>query len=221
MNNRFDYLKESERTLSGSFYGDKIPYHSTVQALEKFTIIAGVLDQIKKGIFYGKNIDKDGITPYNCESFKDNKDLFHAVIGIATEAGELVEAFLRSINSASGIDKVNLAEEVGDSFWYAAIIAREAGLTFEEIQHTNIAKLKARFPEKFSELHAIHSDLATEREILEVGSKPVELPQSIQAEVGCISKAKLIEALEAISEGAGVELMGAEKSAEWIFKNYA
>ena len=71
--------------------------------------------------------------------------------------------------TASGhpIDLVNVAEELGDIFWYAALIAKEAGLTFEEIQAKNIAKLKARYPEKFDDVLAENRDLEKERKILE------------------------------------------------------
>ncbi len=45
----------------------------------------------------------------------------HALTGIATEIGELVEAVV--INKTT--DKVNLHEEIGDVWWYLAILAHQ------------------------------------------------------------------------------------------------
>jgi len=72
------------------------------------------------------------------------------------------------------LDRVNMAEEVGDLFWYIAIIAYELGFEFESVMEKNIEKLKARYGEKFSQEKANLRDLAQERSILETQemSKP-------------------------------------------------
>jgi hypothetical protein len=51
--------------------------------------------------------------------------------------------------------------------WYIAILLRELDLDFESLLQLNIDKLKARFPEKFTESHALNRDLDKERDILE------------------------------------------------------
>ena len=56
---------------------------------------------------------------------------------------------------------------MGDLFWYCAIISDELGVHFDDIMDRNIAKLKARYGEKFTETAAKHRDLKTERDILE------------------------------------------------------
>jgi len=48
-------------------------------------------------------------------------NLIHAAIGIATEIGELKEAY----------DDVNKKEELGDIYWYMAILWREMDLTWD------------------------------------------------------------------------------------------
>lgn len=96
-----------------------------------------------------------------------NIRLLHAGIGLATESGEFLDALKKSIFYGKEIDKVNLKEEVGDLMWYCAIALDELGGDFEEVMATNIAKLKARFPNKFTEEDAENRDLAKEREILE------------------------------------------------------
>ena len=57
--------------------------------------------------------------------------------------------------------------EMGDLFWYCAIIADQLNINFDEIMEKNIAKLKARYGDKFSETKAEKRDLASERTILE------------------------------------------------------
>ena len=66
-----------------------------------------------------------------------------------------------------GFDEVNLKEEAGDLLWYLAMLFRELDTDFTEVATTNINKLKARFPEKFTEEKAYVRDLITERKILE------------------------------------------------------
>ena len=95
------------------------------------------------------------------------KRLLHAGIGMATEAGEFLDALKKHIFYGKELDRVNLKEEMGDLFWYLAIACDELDVEFEPLMERNIAKLKARYGEKFSESKAEKRDLATEREILE------------------------------------------------------
>ena len=95
------------------------------------------------------------------------KRLLHAGIGLSTEAGEFLDALKKHIFYGKELDRVNLAEELGDMFWYMAIVADELGIEFESVMEKNIAKLKARYGEKFSETRAENRDLNTERKILD------------------------------------------------------
>lgn len=91
----------------------------------------------------------------------------HAVYGIATEAGELMDALKQSKIYGKGLDKTNLVEEVGDVMWYLALLCDELEITFEEVWDKNIRKLKARYPEKFSKKNAAKRNLEKERQELE------------------------------------------------------
>ena len=97
--------------------------------------------------------------------------LEHAGHGITTETGELMDTFKRFVYYGKPIDPVNVKEETGDLFWYLAILMDELDLRYgiksQEILDTNIAKLKARFPQKFDESAALNRDLTKEREVLE------------------------------------------------------
>jgi hypothetical protein len=62
---------------------------------------------------------------------------------------------------------VNLLEEFGDLAWYQAIGIDEAGGSLDKVLDRVIAKLRARYPEKFTSENAINRDLVKERAILE------------------------------------------------------
>lgn len=93
--------------------------------------------------------------------------LLHAQMGIASEGGEISDQLKKHLFYGKPLDTINLAEEIGDLFWYCALASNELGIPFTQIMETNIAKLKARYGDKFSEYAATHRDLKTERQILE------------------------------------------------------
>jgi NTP pyrophosphatase (non-canonical NTP hydrolase) len=91
----------------------------------------------------------------------------HMAMGIATEAGELLDAYKKNFAYKKILDKTNVAEEIGDIFWYTFNLCRMFNINPEDIMENNIKKLKARFPEKFTEENAINRNLDRERQILE------------------------------------------------------
>ena len=93
--------------------------------------------------------------------------LIHAQMGIQTESAEFTDALKKHIFYGKKLDEVNLREEIGDMLWYIAIALDCLDSNFETEMKINIDKLKARYPEKFSEEKAEIRDLKKEREILE------------------------------------------------------
>lgn len=155
---------------------------STIQIL---IAMGNVLDQIKKHAFYQKPYDLSAIhthmafayeslvtlgTLQDAEILNDERvipvdtRIFHSVVGIATESTELLEAM--DLYDPD-LDYTNLLEEFGDIDWYKAIGVDTIGGDWEDILTKNIAKLKARFPDKFTSIDAINRDLDVEREILD------------------------------------------------------
>lgn len=94
-------------------------------------------------------------------------ELLHAVLGLTTEVGELTDVIKKFVMYGKPIDYINFEEEIGDIMWYLAIACEYCDVSFEELQERNINKLKARFPDKFTEEKALNRDLETERNILE------------------------------------------------------
>lgn len=94
--------------------------------------------------------------------------LLHASVGLNTEAGEFADGIKRILFRGIDVDKINLAEELGDIFWYCAIAADALGIDFETIQDMNTAKLKNRYAGGKSNKSASEGrDVKAEREILE------------------------------------------------------
>jgi len=94
--------------------------------------------------------------------------LLHGAMGLCTESAEFLDAMKKYLFYNKQLDAVNLREECGDLFWYLAILADELGeANFTNMLQTNIAKLRARYPEKFTEEKAQNRDLVVERSILE------------------------------------------------------
>lgn len=118
----------------------------------------------------------------------DTIRILHMAMGLTTEAAEIMDALKKHLFYGKELDVVNLAEEMGDQFWYLAGMARVLGYTgFDQIMQTNIDKLKARFPDKFTEDKALVRDLDNEREILErcpVCSGAGKI-QNIDGNIGC------------------------------------
>jgi len=90
----------------------------------------------------------------------------HALFGLMTEIGELVDAYKRHIFYGQPLDMKSVEEEVGDILWYLAIMLDVCGCSFEDCMQRNIAKLRARYPNKFDEEKAKHRDLDKERKAL-------------------------------------------------------
>ena len=93
--------------------------------------------------------------------------LLHSFVGLSTEAGEAIDMLKKHIFYGKPLDKTNAIEEISDILWYIAIASDALGISIEDIMEKNIAKLKARYGEKFTETAALNRDLEKERDILE------------------------------------------------------
>lgn len=94
-------------------------------------------------------------------------DNIHYTMGIVTEAGELIDIFKKNLAYNREIDWTNVKEEIGDLLWYLANFCRINKIDIHKVMETNIAKLRARYPEKYDDFHANNRDLTAERSILE------------------------------------------------------
>ena len=75
------------------------------------------------------------------------KGYIYPVLGLAGEAGEVVEKFkklFRSQIQPSENDKIEISKELGDVLWYVATICTELGLSLQDVADKNIEKLESR-----------------------------------------------------------------------------
>lgn len=84
-------------------------------------------------------------------------DLTHASLGLATETGEFTTIVKRAAiyNAPIAEAEINhMVEELGDILWYVALAAEHVGVSLNRIAELNIAKLRRRFPERYSDAAA-------------------------------------------------------------------
>jgi NTP pyrophosphatase (non-canonical NTP hydrolase) len=98
----------------------------------------------------------------------------HAVVGLAGEVGELAQLLERWVYYGQSLPIPDVEEEVGDCLWYLALLCTAVGIPMERAMEGNIAKLKARFPHKFTEEAATKRDTAAERKASEEATEKAE-----------------------------------------------
>lgn len=121
--------------------------------------------EYKEGVLRTESCDFEAIRKRM--SSEEAIRLTHATDGICTEAGEIKDALKKYIFYGKELDKVNLIEELGDLYWYINIAQDVLGVTTEEVQQRNNAKLRARYGEKFTEEAAINRNLEIEKKALQ------------------------------------------------------
>ena len=94
-------------------------------------------------------------------------DDLHMILGLQTESAEISDVYKKNIAYGKDLDLVNVKEEIGDLMFYIVNLCTLKGWDLEDILQTNIDKLKARFPDKFSNENALNRNLENERRILE------------------------------------------------------
>jgi NTP pyrophosphatase (non-canonical NTP hydrolase) len=81
--------------------------------------------------------------------------MVHASMGIAGEAGEVVDAIKKAWIYGKELDRENILEECGDLMFYITALLTETGYTLEEAMQANMAKLAKRYPQGYTDKAAI------------------------------------------------------------------
>ena len=142
------FLTESERTaavnLSPKFTTPQAAVHALVDCCQDLDLVGNY----KRMLVAGKPAKPLKLPPLGFFHPGREREL-HALLGMASEMGELIEATFEDWNAPTveTSDKVN--DEVGDWFWYFAMFCRARGINLERVLAENIAKLRVRFPDKF------------------------------------------------------------------------
>ena len=79
----------------------------------------------------------------------------HALLGLASETGELLGLYQKSMQG-HGFNDEHMLKECGDILWMMAELMTVNGYSLELVANMNIAKLKARYPDGFDTEHSLH-----------------------------------------------------------------
>lgn len=93
--------------------------------------------------------------------------LLQAGMGMCTESAEFLDQLKKHHFQGRPLDIPNLKEELGDIMWYVQLGCISLDISLPEVMEKNIQKLRARFPEGYTDEKANNRDLETERAILE------------------------------------------------------
>lgn len=80
---------------------------------------------------------------------------FVAALGLAGEAGEVVDLLKKHLGHGHPLDKAKLEEELGDVLWYVADVATHYGLDLDDVARANIRKLTRRYPNGFNKADSL------------------------------------------------------------------
>lgn len=101
------------------------------------------------GLTYRDNVLRTANFTIKLDS-EATSSLVAAGLGLAGEAGEVVDMIKKDVFHGSFISKEKYKKEIGDLLWYAEVLMHLLRLTEEEVKQANIDKLQARYPNGFS-----------------------------------------------------------------------
>lgn len=85
-------------------------------------------------------------------------DLLNAALGLSGEVGELNDHIKKALFHGHDFSAEYMAKEIGDILWYIALMCEACGFSLEHIAQLNVDKLKARYPEGFTEYASQHRE---------------------------------------------------------------
>lgn len=94
-----------------------------------------------------RTLPSSGTSPMNLSNY---------AMGLAGEAGEVVDLLKKHLHHGHELDRQAVIGEIGDVLHYAAGLCTMLGIDFEGVATSNIKKLEARYPNGFSEADSIN-----------------------------------------------------------------
>lgn len=175
----FDYIAETELTASNVFSPQNVGVIELTDTLAAVIHAAQAMDKFKKALFRQRTREESGLdtvlrpgeillSDALGERAAELDDLFHGIIGVITETGELAEVVMDFLTIGKQPDLTNVREEIGDVLWYLARLIKWAKTTFPAEMQRNIAKLRLRHGQGgFDKGRDIERNLAEEHALLE------------------------------------------------------
>ena len=72
-------------------------------------------------------------------------------LGLSGESGEVTDLVKKFLFHGHPLDAEKVKKELGDVLWYLAVLADTCGIPLNDVATANIDKLRARYPDGFSE----------------------------------------------------------------------
>jgi hypothetical protein len=95
--------------------------------------------------------------------------LIDVAMRLCIEAGHVQDAIKRAVYYGSPLNSAGVVNHLGRIIHLIRHGCYLLDTTHEKVKATNISKLKARFPQRFTEAEAIQRDVSNERLVLEGG----------------------------------------------------
>ena len=80
-------------------------------------------------------------------------DTLYGATKLMVEAAELAQPIVKNVYHSKAVDVDGIKEEIGDLFWYLALIADDYGIDLDDAAQYNIDKLRARHGDKYNSAH--------------------------------------------------------------------
>jgi len=100
---------------------------------------------------YGEAVECDDYQRAALRTARDKDapdELMHLVLGLVGEAGEIAEKIKKLVRDKNSdlaqLDRDDMAAELGDVLWYAAVLADFLGLSLNDVAQRNVDKLADR-----------------------------------------------------------------------------
>lgn len=91
----------------------------------------------------------------NSPTVSDDDRLLLGALGLAGEAGEVIEHIKKYKFQGKHLDREEMIKELGDVRWYFECLMYAVGTTMVEVERMNIDKLRKRYPHGFTVADAI------------------------------------------------------------------
>ena len=84
-------------------------------------------------------------------SLDDRERLVDAAAGLAEEAGEVLGLVRKHVYMNHELDRGRIVKELGDALWCIAAVAGAVGVTLDDVAASNLAKLRQRYPDGYTD----------------------------------------------------------------------
>src|SRR5262245_22281263 len=84
--------------------------------------------------------------------------LLDAAAGLSEEAGEVLGLVRKHLFMGHPLDTTRLTIELGDALWCLTTVAGTIGISLEGVAGANIAKLRKRYPDGYTDSRSVGRD---------------------------------------------------------------